>query len=105
MKPFSSVFSGDDCQSELKNNISSCVTEETADVSVFLTRGAGHGPPNVVYTAGDIDLHPHVTRSHSLKRAVTRTQETPTRLSVGFSDLISPLYCTKASVTNTEILL
>lgn len=33
--------------------MSSCVTEVTADVSVFLTRGAGRGPPHAMYTAGD----------------------------------------------------
>lgn len=70
--------------------MSSCVTGETADVSVSLTRRGW--TQNAVYTAGDIDLHPHVTHSHSQLRAVTRAQETPTRATVGFSDLIRPLY-------------
>lgn len=29
----------------------SCVTEETADVRMFLTQGAEYGPPPAVYTA------------------------------------------------------
>lgn len=70
--------------------MSSCVTGVTADVSVSLTRRGW--TQNAVYTAGDIDLHPHVTHSHSQLRAVTRAQETPTRATVGFSDLIRPLY-------------
>lgn len=32
------------------------------------------------------------TQSHSLLRTFTRTQKTPTRLSVGFSDLVNPPY-------------
>lgn len=59
---------------------------------MFLTRVVGRGPPNAVYTVGDIDLHPHIMHSHFLLRAVTRTQGTPTRVSAASSDLISLLH-------------
>lgn len=70
-------FCGVDCKWELKNNMSSCVTEEIADANVFLTgvRGGGeigYGPPNAVYTVRDIDLHPHLPHTNTPCRRLSQ---------------------------------